>query len=89
MWRKTRFYDWVFVVIAVLMFLLSFLSVFVPDKGSSGSKYIYLEAYSGWKGVESMVTPLDDYVKSITGTSIHFSDLFWPLADAQTPIENS
>ncbi len=83
---KTRFYVWVFVVIAVLMFLLSLLSVFVPDNGSSGSKYIYLKAYGGWKGVESMVTPLDEYVKSIKGTSIHFSDLFWPLADAQNPL---
>ncbi|MEB3758651.1 MAG: hypothetical protein GSR87_02170 [Desulfurococcales archaeon] len=64
---------------------MSLLSVFVPDNGSSGSKYIYLKAYGGWKGVESMVTPLDEYVKSIKGTSIHFSDLFWPLADAQNP----
>ncbi|WP_440060035.1 hypothetical protein ACSU1N_02465 [Thermogladius sp. 4427co] len=50
--------------------------------------YVELGKYSGWKGVESMVTPLDEYAKSVLGAGATF-DLLWPYADSQNPFRDA
>lgn len=47
-----------------------------------------LEGYSGWNGVENMVTPLDEYIRAITGGNVMFSDLLWPHTDSPNPFRD-
>ncbi|BAN90871.1 hypothetical protein ACAM_1402 [Aeropyrum camini SY1 = JCM 12091] len=35
-----------------------------------------------------MVTPLDEYIKAVTGGAASFSDLIWPHADSQNPFQD-
>jgi len=82
-------------LIAVLAISVSLLAYFlVPSPGNINggttltTRFIELREYSGWKGVESMVTPLDEYVKTVNGAAILFSDLQWPQADSQNPFRD-
>jgi len=72
--------------------LLLYRPALVPGNNSTrtipNNGFIELETYSGWKGVESMVTPLDEYVKTVNGTAISFSDLLWPQAYSQNPFHD-
>lgn len=72
--------------------LLVYPPALVPSNNSTGAMpnngFIELKTYSSWKGVESMITPLDEYIKSIRGSSVYFSDLLWPLANAQNPFHD-
>ncbi|MCE4620074.1 MAG: hypothetical protein F7C33_03520, partial [Desulfurococcales archaeon] len=58
-----------------------------PRRGTLRAAYVQLQAYSGWKGVESMITPLDEYVKIVTGSNIYYGDFYWPLADSKRPFQ--
>ncbi len=82
-------------LIAVLAISVPLLAYFlVPSPGNinggttSTTRFIELKEYSGWKGVESMVTPLDEYVKTVNGAAILFSDLRWPQANSQNPFQD-
>ena len=35
-----------------------------------------------------MVTPLDGYVKAVTGSDIYYGDFYWPLADSKRPFQD-
>jgi len=90
--RKTLLSILLITIIALSATLLIYLPTRAPSSKStetiSNSGFIELKTYSGWKGVESIVTPLDEYIKSVRGSSVYFSDLLWPLADAQNPFHD-
>ncbi len=77
---------------------LAYLSEETPNSGSEQSEtnnsyhdsIIELYTYSGWKGVESMATPLDNYIKSMNGNNsdIYFSYFVWPLANSDNPFKD-
>ena len=82
-------------LIAVLAISIPLLAYFlVPSPGNINggttptTRFIELKEYSGWKGVESMITPLDEYVKNVNGAAILFSDLLWPQANSQNPFRD-
>jgi len=76
---------------AVLVVYLAYPSL-IPGshsaEASDGDKLVELGTYSGWRGVEAMVTPLDEYIKSLSGAAVSFSDLIWPYADSQNPFRD-
>jgi len=55
---------------------------------TSSDGFIKIKTYSGWKGVESIVTPLDEYIRSTRGSGVHFSELLWPYANTQNPLHD-
>jgi len=58
-------------------------------EAASGNVLVELGTYSGWRGVEAMVTPLDEYIRSIRGASVFFTaDLIWPYADSKNPFRD-
>jgi len=81
------------IVLAISLPLLIYSLVLSPGgiNGNTASTtgLIELEKYSGWRGVENMITPLDEYVKTVAGTTVSFSDLLWPYADSQNPFQDS
>ena len=80
------------VVLTISVPLLAYFLASSPENINGGTtptaRFIELEEYSGWKGVESMITPLDEYVKKAKGVAISFSDLLWPHADSQNPFQD-
>ena len=34
-----------------------------------------------------MITPLDEYVETVTGSDIYYGDFYWPLADSKRPFQ--
>ena len=83
-------------LIAVLAILVSLLVHFlalsfgnINGDVTPAARLIELERYSGWKGVESMITPLDEYIRTVSGAAISFSDLLWPYANSQNPFQDS
>jgi len=81
----------VVILSAILVVYLVYPSAPIPSKYSvevaGGNRSIELKTYSGWRGVEAMVTPLDEYIKSIVGAVPH-ADLIWPLADSRNPFHD-
>ena len=76
---------------ASALFLTHFLVSSPENVGESAkpiARFVELERYSGWRGVESMITPLDEYVRKVKGVAILFSDLLWPYADSQNPFRD-
>ncbi len=80
------------VAVALSIALLIYPYARAPSNISTGvlhnNKSIVLKTYSGWKGVESLITPLDEYIKFNDGSSVHFSNLLWPYADVQNPFHD-
>jgi hypothetical protein len=77
------------VVIASLSSLLVYHLISAPTSNSVlSNESIELRKYSGWKGVESMITPLDEYAKTVNEATISFSDLLWPYANSQNPFRD-
>jgi hypothetical protein len=64
------------------------LAASTQASGAEEGGVIVLEKYSGWKGVESLATPLDSYIKEFTGSAVYFSDMIWPFADSQNPLHD-
>jgi len=81
----------VVILSVILVVYLVYPSVLIPSKYSvevaGDNKSIELKTYSGWRGVEAMITPLDEYIKSLVGAVPH-SDLMWPFADSQNPFHD-
>ncbi|MEB3756737.1 MAG: hypothetical protein GSR79_07780 [Desulfurococcales archaeon] len=90
--RKVVLFILLTATIGLSITLLLYSPALVPSNNSPrtipNNGFIELKTYSGWKGVESTITPLDEYVKSTHGSSVYFSDLLWPLADAQNPFHD-
>ena len=92
--RKLVIFTLLIVVLAISVSLLAYLLVLSPENINGGTsptttRLIELEGYSGWKGVESMITPLDEYVKTMSGVTGLVGDLLWPYADSQNPFRDS
>ena len=89
--RKIHLYILLINVIVLSAALVVYLPLRVPNSNSTettpNSGLVELETYS-WKGVESIITPLDEYIKSINGSGVYFSDLLWPLADSENPFHD-
>ncbi|MET1160862.1 MAG: hypothetical protein ABWW65_07870 [Thermoprotei archaeon] len=77
----------ILLTVVITALSIALLIYWIPSSSTS-NELIELETYSGWKGVENMITPLDEYEKTVKGDAISFSDLLWPHADSQNPFEN-
>ena len=90
--RKIILSIFITAVISLSMILLMYHPLLIPSNNStetiSNNRFIELKTYSGWKGVESMAIPLNEYIKSTSGPSIYSSDLLWPLANVENPFHD-
>ena len=90
--RKIILFILITAVIGLSITLLVYHPAPVPSNSSigtlPGNEFIELKTYSGWRGVESLTTPLDEYIKSTRGSSAYSSDLLWPYADTQNPFHD-
>ena len=91
--RKKTILVLLFAILAIVILVHSLASsariTSSNNKASSaGLEPIVLEKYSGWKGVESMITPLDEYERAITGNAPAYSEVLWPYADSPNPFRD-